>query len=121
MTAAKIIVKKFPEMISEMELNADFYDFYHESRYAGWLTKENILNSPLVMVLRVRYYEVDSKFLEMPSRDHIPECEHENFGWIWDNEQLAWDCCQCRILIHDPYMREIHNQNYEPWRRHQTS
>lgn len=118
MRTQRITVTRFPEKIPENELNADLFEFYENTTYVGWLTRESVRKSPLELILTSRYYLVGREFLEPPTFRHKPECDHDEYGWIWDNDKLAWDCCHCRILINDPYMREMHESGYYAWRRH---
>lgn len=119
--SVRINVKSFPEPLSEAELNGDLFDFYKNEKYVGWLTKQAIKDAPIELLGKVRYYLVDQEFLEPPTFKHVPECIHENYGWIWNDEKRAYDCCHCRILINDPYMREMQDSNYEAWRSDPTS
>lgn len=117
MSVQQIYVLDFPAKVAKKDLNSDIVEFHKKGCYEGWLTQKAVMNFPLVKQKRISYYLIEREFLEPPTFQHIPQCVHEDFGWIWSHKYKAWVCCLCGILIHDPEMREVDESGYESWRR----
>lgn len=113
MTVVKILLKKLPELIPENELNGEIVEFFLDDRYIGWLDRKRILESPLEMVGKGKYYIVEKDFLESPTFDHKKSCDH--VAQIWDEEKRAFECLLCPILINDAWQRQVQDQGYECW------